>query len=315
MEVVLRGCYDCSAPYIDDIVVFSTSGAEHVQQLRRVLGALKEKGLTVRLSKCAFGKTKLEYLGHLIGNGELAVPSHRATAMAEFRQPRTKRQLRSFLRAASYYRRFIKDFANYSSLLSPGTSKFAPGVVEWNEEKLEAFQHLKVCLCDVCVLTVPSLEDVFVLHTDASGAGIGATLNVLREGIEKPVAFFSRQLQGAQQHYSATELEGLAVFKSIHFFAHFLHGSRFSMVTDHKALVSLLKSRRLNKRLHGWVLKLLDFNCEITYRPGKDHQDADGLSRQAWDSAEGDPCIIMEEKKQSRSNESSVGGDVGISPT
>ena len=314
MEVVLRRCYDYSAPYIDDIVVFSGNGVEHIHHLREVLSALRQHGLTVNLRKCEFGKNQIEYLGHLIGNGELAVPSHRATAMAEFRQPRTKRQLRSFLGAASYYRRFIKDFAKYSSLLSPGTSKFAPGVVEWNEGKLEAFQHLKVCLCDVCVLTVPSLEDVFVLHTDASGAG-RATLNVLREGIEKPVAFFSRQLQGAQKHYSATELEGLAVFKAVHFFAHFLHGNRFSVVTDHKALVSLLMSRRLNKRLHGWVLKLLDFNFEITYRPGKDHQDADGLSRQAWDSAEGDPCTIMEERKQSRSTESSVGGDVGISPT
>ena len=87
------------------------------------------------------------------------------------------------------------------------------------------------------------------------------------------------------------------------------------MVTDHKALVSLLKSRNLNKRLHGWVLKLLDFNFEITYRPGKDHQDADGLSRQAWDSNEGDPLCHHGSEEQSRLTGSSVGGDVGISPT
>ena len=62
------------------------------------------------------------------------------------------------------------------------------------------------------------------------------------------------------------------------------------MVTDHKALVSFLKSRVLNKRLHGWVLQLLDFDFEIIYRPGKDNQDADALSRQAWDSCDGDPC-------------------------
>ena len=91
MEVVLRGCYDCSAPYIDDIVVFSRSGAEHAEDLRRVLGALGESGLTVKMNKCDFGKTQLEYLGHLIGNGELAVPRHRATAMAEFILPKTKK--------------------------------------------------------------------------------------------------------------------------------------------------------------------------------------------------------------------------------
>ena len=314
MEVVLKDCYAFSAPYIDDIVVFSKDGVEHTQHLREVLRALKGHGLTVKLAKCEFGKSQVEYLGHLIGNGELAVPSHRAAAMTKFLQPRTKKQLRSFLGAASYYRRFIRGIANYSSLLSPATSKFAPGVVEWNQDRLEAFQHLKVCLVDVCVLTIPSQEDTFILHTDASGSGIGATLNVIRDGIEKPAAYFSRQLQGAQKNYSATEL---AIFKAVHFFAHFLYGQRFTVVTDHKALVSLLKSRILNKRLHGWVLKLLDFDFEILYRPGKDHQDADSLSRQAWDSSEGDPCIITEEmeRKQSRSTGISVGGDVGMTPT
>ena len=316
MEVVPRDCYEYSAPYIDDIVVFSRNGEEHVEQLKEVFSALRKNGLTIKLQKCEFGKTHLEYLGHLIGNGELAVPKHRATAMADFIRPRTKRQLRSFLGAASYYRRFIKDFASFSSLLSADTSKFAPGVVNWSEEKLRAFQHLQVCLVDVCVLTIPSQEDCFVLHTDASGAGIGATLNVLREGVEKPVAYFSRQLQGAQRRYSATELEGLAIFKAIHFFDHFLYGQKFTVVTDHKALVYLLKSRKLNKRLHGWVLKLLDFNFEIVYRPGKQNQDADGLSRQAWDSNEGDPSISMEEEdQQPRTTGISVGGDVGMSPT
>ena len=214
--------------------------------------------------------------------------------MANFIQPHTNKQLRALLGAASYYRRFVKGFANYSSVLTPATSKTAPGVVGWTEAMLEAFRHLKVCLYDVCTLTIPSQEDTFVPHTDASGAGIGATLNVFRDGVERPAAFFSRQLQGAQHNYSATELEGLAIFKAIHFFALFLYGRRFTVVTDHKALVSFLTSRVLNKRLHGWVLQLLDFDFEIVYRPGKDNQDADALSRQAWDTKEGDPCRTVE---------------------
>ena len=155
---------------------------------------------------------------------------------------------------------------------------------------------------------------MFIVHSDASGAGIGATLNVQRDGVEKPVAFFSRQLQGAEKRYSATELEGLAVFKSINFWDHFLYGQKFTVVTDHRALVYLLQSKRLNKRLHGWVLKLLDFNFDIMYRPGKANSDADGLSRQSWSTDEGDPGQ-EEENKQSRTTDGLVGGDVGISPT
>ena len=308
MECVLRGCYMFSAPYIDDIVVFSQDGEAHLTDLREVLIALRTNGLTVKLEKCAFGKRKLEYLGHLIGGGEMAVPEHRGTAMAEFVQPRTKKQLRAFLGSASYYRRFVHNFATYSSLLSPNTSKFSPSVVVWTGEMLEAFHTLRVSLVNVCILTVPSLEDCFVLHSDASGAGIGAALYVVRNEEEKLVAFFSKQLQGAQSRYSATELEALAVFKSIHFFAHYLWGKKFKVVTDHRALVYLMTSNKLNKRLTGWALQLMDFQFEICYKPGNTHQDADGMSRQGWSELDG-------EDSQTRTSGIKVGGDVGMSPT
>ena len=309
MDCALRGCYEFSAPYIDDIVVFSQSGEEHLDHLRKVLLALRENGLTAKLEKCAFGKTKLEYLGHQIGGGEMAVPEHRATAMAEFVLPRTKKQLRAFLGSASYYRKFVSHFADHSSLLTPSTSKFSPSVVVWSEEMLEAFHTLRVSLVDVCALTVPSLEDSFVLHSDASGAGIGAALYVVRDGEEKLVAFFSKQLQGAQFRYSATELEALAVFKAIHFFAHYLWGTCFEVVTDHKALVYLMSSNKLNKRLTGWALQLMDFNFYITYKPGATHLDADGMSRQGWrehDLTEGGGGM------QTGTSGLLVGGDVGV---
>ena len=312
IEEVLRGCFEFSAPYIDDILVFSDNGGDHAGHLREVFKALSDNGLTVKLEKCEFGRTHLEYLGHRIGNGQVAVPSHRASAMKDFLLPKTRTQLRSFLGSMSYYRRFILNFASYSAILSPATSKSAPSVVIWDGARLKAFTTLKGMLCDVCALTIPSSEDVFVLNTDASGLGIGATLNVMRDGVEKPVAFFSRQLQGAQKHYSATELEGLAVFKAIFFFDHFLHGRKFLVNTDHQALVSLLKSKRLNRRLQGWVLKLMDFHFEIVYRPGRLNGDADGLSRQAWCNLEEEDS---EEHEQLRTaGVSRVGGDVGAEP-
>ena len=313
MEEVLRGCYEFSAPYIDDILVFSRNGVEQVGHLRAVLKALSENGLTVKSEKCEFGRTHLEYLGHRIGNGQLAVPSHRASAMEAFILPKTRTHLRSFLGSMSYYRRFISNFASYSAILSPATSKNAPSVVVWDSAMLKAFETLKGMLCSVCALTIPSPEDFFVLNTDASGLGIGATLNVRRDGVEKPVAFFSRQLQGAQKNYGATELEGLAVFKAIFFFDHFLYGRKFLVQTDHQALVSLLKSKRLNKRLQGWVLKLMEFDFDIIYRPGSANLDADGLSRQAWSTT--DDGYQVESELPRTAAVSVVGGDVGVKPT
>ena len=78
--------------------------------------------------------------------------------------------------------------------------------------------------------------------------------------------------------------------------------------------MSFLKSRILNKRLHGWVLQLLDFDFEIVYRPGKENQDADALSRQAWDSSEGNPCRAVKNSEgleQPRTTASLFRGDVG----
>ena len=140
MEVVLHECYSFSAPYIDDVIAFSENAEEHVEHLRLVMAELKRYGMTVKEKKCMFGMKKVEYLGHVIGGGELAVPAHRAAAMAEYIQPKTKKQLRSFLGAASYYRKFMMGYAKKSS---PSTSKVAPSVVEWTEEMLETLKTLK----------------------------------------------------------------------------------------------------------------------------------------------------------------------------
>ena len=84
----------------------------------------------------------------------------------------------------------------------------------------------------------------FSLHTDASAYGVGGVLNVIRDGEEKP---FSKQLQGAEKRYSPTELEGLAIFRAVVHYAHFLYGREFTIATDHKALVQMMTGKALNR--------------------------------------------------------------------
>ncbi len=202
MDGVLNECYEC-APYIDDILIFSRSWEEHMVDVRKVLGVLRKHGLTAKPSKCTWGRSSVEYLGHVVGSGMVAVPRMRMTAMAEFKQPVTRKNISVFLR------KFIPNFAKYSSVLTPATCQDAPGKVVWT---LESFNNLRSVLCRVCVLNVPGPDDIFVLQTDASAGGVGAVLNVVRGDQTLPVAFFSKQLQGAERRYSATELEALAVY-------------------------------------------------------------------------------------------------------
>ena len=137
-------------------------------------------------------------------------------------------------------------------------------VVAWNSP-----EYICNVLCDVSVLFLPTVSDVFVLQTDASGRGVGAVLSVCRDGDELPVGYFSRKLKPTERKYSATELECLAVVQAIDYFAAHLIGRPFIVETDHKALQYLQRSRHLNGRLTHWALKLQSYSFTIRYRPGK----------------------------------------------
>ena len=150
--------------------------------------------------------------------------------------------------------------------------------MRWTPEKEEAFQALKVSLCNHCLLTVPMCNDTFEVHTDASGKGVGAVLNVCRQNEELPVAFYSRQLRGAEVRYAATELEALAVVEAVKHFYPFIYGRTIKVITDQQPLTSLMKSRALNRCLQGMALKLMEMDMTIFYRLGKDNGNTDGLN-------------------------------------
>ena len=290
MEKVFAPVTDCAAIYIDDIIIFSSTWQEHFCHLDRVFTCFKDAGLTAKITKCEFGKIKVQYLGHTIGSGTLAVPEHRISALAEYKRPSTKKTLRSFLGCMSYYRRFIDKYSDMSALLSPATSVSFPKVVVWIDDMDSAFRRLKVSVCNHVSLIIPSVADSFSLHTDASGSGsgVGACLHVARKGEELPVAFFSRQLQNAEKRYSITELETLAIVSALKHFEFYIYGTHIILYTDHKACTALLTSTVLNNRLKRMVQYIQDKDLDIVYRPGKESTNADGLSRQFDDEDQKD---------------------------
>ena len=116
----------------------------------------------------------------------------------------------------------------------------------------------------------------------------------LFSGEEPPVNFFSKKLKPAEIHYSATELECLAIIRAMEQFAVYLTGRFFTSQTDHRALQFLQQSRHLNGRLIRWALTLQQYMFDIQYWPGKNNGNADGLSRQAW-SPEGRGVRLFKE--------------------
>ena len=128
--------------------------------------------------------------------------------------------------------------------------------------------------------TPPGRCDECGNRTDALGQVIGGVLQVRRGDNWEAAAFFSRQTWGAEQRYSATELEALALVKTIRHFGYYLYGKCFTAYTDHKPLCQLMSSDRLNGRLRRMAMKLQHWLVKVEYLPGEENGIADALSRE-----------------------------------
>ena len=174
-------------------------------------------------------------------------------------------------------------FEDLSSCLNHALTKTSQKVV-WNETMTKSFNKIISNICHHTLLTIPTCDDKFVLSCDASSYEVGSALSVVRCDLELPVAFYSRQLLSRETRYSATELEALALLCSVKHFAFYLFGKSFTVTMDHKALEHLFDSSMLNNRLWRWQMQLQDYDFNIVYRPGKDNEIADSLSRQGWEN-------------------------------
>ncbi len=132
-------------------------------------------------------------------------------------------------------------------------------------------------------LFVPCVSDVYVLESNVSATGVGAVLSVKKEeGLLQPVAFFSRQLNGAQCRYSADELEGLAMYEATWHFSFYLYRKKFTVITDNQALVTLMTVKQDNRRLENWSMKLSEYLFEVVHRKGLYNMVAHCLRRCPW---------------------------------
>ena len=268
MDSVLHRDKESSQVYIDDIVVFSATWEEHCQHISTVLSRLRDAGLTANASKCQWGQTCCEFLGHWVGMGKVSPADLKVKAVRDFKMPQTKKAVRQFLGLTGYYRRFIPSFAEHSYHLTEATRKTAPERVICSDVLYDEFIYLQDVLCSLPSLTLPVPADEFLLQTDASGVGLGAVLSVVRNEVELPVAFFSKKLLPRERRYSASELEGLAVVVAVQHFQPYLITHPFTVETDHKALVFLGTAQHKNGRLARWAMKLQPYSFTIRYRKG-----------------------------------------------
>lgn len=240
--------FETAMAYLDDVLIPSVSIKEGIERLESILKLFRTAGLTLRLSKCSFLQENIEYLGHEISNSGIRPGVAKIKAVSGFRQPKDVHEVRRFLGLASYFRKFIKGFAETARPISSLTKKNIN--FSWGVDQHHAFETLKTKLCERPVLAIYNREAATEVHCDASKVGLGAILlQTQSDGCLKPVQYYSRTTTEQEQKYHSYELEALAVVEALKKFRIYLIGIKFKVLTDCNSLRYTLMKRDLVPRI------------------------------------------------------------------
>ena len=275
--------------YLDDILVYSKTFEEHLQHLRQILRKIATTGLKLRWEKCQFLAKDVTYLGHSISADGISCQDDKIQVVQKWPTPKTTTELRSFLGFASFYRRFVKNFAQIAGPLHDLTTKCGKQkrtsiTSRWTPAHQDAFEKLKSALTTTPILGFADFSKPFIVQTDASKEGLGAILSQQQEdGRIRPIAYASRRLRPSEKsyyktHHSSYKLEFLALKWAIaDKFRHYLISTQFSVYTDNNAL-TYYRTAKLGAIEQRWASQLSAFHFDLVYKPGKMNP-ADPLSR------------------------------------
>lgn len=271
--------------YMDDVIIFSKTKQEHAEHIKIILNKLKNSNMTISDTKSVFFAKEVEYLGHIVGNGQIKISPKKIEVIRDYMAPENIRQLRSFLGLANFYRKFIYNYADKAKPLTligkdhPNISKHksAKTKIKLNTEQLRSFEILKKEIQNTIELTQPNTNIPFELTTDASDTGIGAVLSQNN----KPIVFISKTLNDTERRYATNEREAYAIVWALQNLKNYLYGRSDTIVlTDHQPITFSIKHENPNNKLRRWYAFMEECGVTLRYKPGKENVVADALSRQ-----------------------------------
>lgn len=279
------------AVYFDDIIVYSKNVEEHDSHVRQVMKVLMDAGLTLKIKKCEFDATTINYLGMIYTPEGLKIQPEKMDAILNWPTPEKVKDVQGFLGASGYVRRYLQ---NYSDIARPMTELLKKEMeFEWNDKREKAFNDIKELVKNSPILALHDPELPDVITPDASGDGLGIALEQLKDGKLIPIAFYSRQFTQAERNYDVHDRELLAVVTAFKQWRHYLEGAKHEITvrSDHHNLKYFTTTKELTGRQIRWAEHLSRFNFKIQHIKGKDNIMADALSRRP------DYAIGMEQPK------------------
>lgn len=290
MEKMLSGLrWTKCLVYIDDVIVFGKTFQEMLDNLGEVLERIKGYGLKLKPKKCKMFRKKVEYLGRVVSENGIEAHPEKIRSVKDWPTPINAKEIRQFIGFASYYREFLPKFAEVVNPLQSVVNKATKlgrgytSQITWTPDCEKAFNKVKYMLTHAPVLNYPNSNGMFILDTDASKTGIAGVLSQVQNDKEVVISYASNVMSNTQQNYCTTKRELLAVITYLKKFRHYLLGcDNYVIRTDHASLKWLINFKDPHDMLARWLTTLQEYDVKpgrIIHRPGKQHINADALSR------------------------------------
>lgn len=268
--------------YLDNIVIWSNTIAEHIKHIDMVMKALANTRLFCNKKKCNFFLAELNFLRHHISAWGIEPNLSKVQKILHWPTPATSTSVCAFLGLIHYIAVFLPKLADYTHVLTPLMKKDAKSHFSWSEEHQATFNDIKALIVNTDCLTVINHTDPdnkFFIACDASNWWTSACLSFGKTWeTSHPVAYDSMQLSGAEKNYPIHKKELLAIIWALKKWCTDLIGAKFVVYTDHCMLENFNTQCDLSHQQLHWQEFTSQYEMKIVYIRGEDNCVADMLS-------------------------------------
>ena len=247
------------------------------KNLGTVLHRCQDKNLALNWEKCNFIVTEGIVLGHRISAAGLEVDQAKVFIIKTLLPPTTVKGIRSFLGHAGFYKRFIRDFSKIARPLCRLLEKDTK--FNFDAACQSSFEEIKSRLVEAPIMAKPDWNSEFEIMCDASDYAMGVVLGQKADKMFRAIYYASKTFNEAQENYSTTEKDMLAMVFACEKFRPYILGSHVIIHIDHAAIKYLMAKKEAKPRLIKWVLLLQEFDLEIKDKKGCDNVITNHLSR------------------------------------
>ena len=290
---------DYTVVFLDDTEVYSDTEEDHERHVRAVMDTLRKYNFKLKDSKCTFGRRETEFVGYRVSEDGIRLLERKIASIVNWPMVSSPKDARIFLGLVGAYRKFIPNLgvlaAPLNVLTTMSKSEFEEHLQSSTNYELivDAMAKIKkIITADPCLALPRKDITTFIVRTDASDFGIGATLRQVQPILssdnsaastthneERIIAYYSRKLHGAETRYSTYDKELLAIRDALKHWRYYLLGRKTMITTDHISIKHMLTQPRLTQRQMRTLSEILEYDFEIDYLPGARNYIQDALSR------------------------------------